>query len=195
MPFEILSATLPPRPTTLAQVLLAGMIGEGDRVIDATAGNGYDTVFLANAVGKTGKVLAFDIQPVAIRSASDRVKDAGLLSRVEFFEKSHAAMAEHAEPGSIAAVMFNLGYLPGEDHEVITKSSETLVALEAAAALIRKGGILSIVCYSGHSGGDDEADAVESWMTGLGARGWRVAKYGALGTKRPAPFLLIGSKG
>jgi tRNA A58 N-methylase Trm61 len=191
----MLKATMPPRPTTLAQVLLSERIEKGDRVIDATAGNGYDTVFLADAVGQAGRVLAFDVQSAAIASAEERVKNAGFSDRVEFFQKSHTTLAEHAEPGTISAVMFNLGYLPGEDHGVVTKSSETIVALDAAAGLIRDGGVLSIVCYSGHPGGDDEAGAVEKWMTLLASRGWRVAKYGALGTKRPAPFLLIAAKG
>jgi tRNA A58 N-methylase Trm61 len=183
----------PPRPTALAQDILRGVIRPGDRVIDATAGNGHDTLFLAECVGQDGKVLAFDVQAKALESARARVAEHA--GRVEFFQESHAGMAARAEPGSVAVVMFNLGYLPGEDHELTTESSETLVALEAAAGLLRPGGVLSVICYPGHPAGAAEAEAVETWMTALTATGWRVAKYGAVGTRRAAPFLLLAAKG
>jgi methylase of polypeptide subunit release factors len=185
---------LPPRPTSLAQQLLAGCVEKGDRVIDATAGNGHDTLFLAELVGESGRVLAFDIQEEAIVSARERIQAAGFSDRVTFHQASHASMADHGSEGSFAAVMFNLGYLPGADHEVAT-GSDTLIALEAATSLLGKGGALSVVCYPGHEGGDAEAAEVERWMAGLPANGWRVAKYGAIGTRRPAPFLLFGVKG
>ena len=182
----------PPRPTALAQEILKPLIGPGDLVIDATAGNGHDTVFLAECVGAAGKVLAFDVQEAALASARLRVGEAGC---VEFFHESHVIMDEHAAAGSVAAIMFNLGYLPGENHELTTESAGTLAALEVAARLLKPGGVLSVVCYPGHPAGAAEAVAVEAWLVGLAANGWRVARYGAVGTKRPAPFLLLAGKG
>ncbi|RYD27278.1 MAG: SAM-dependent methyltransferase, partial [Verrucomicrobiaceae bacterium] len=99
-------------------------------------------------------------------------------------------MGNHASGGTVAVVMFNLGYLPGADHSVAT-GDDTLPALEAAAGLIRGGGVLSVMCYPGHEGGGEEANRVETWMATLPAQGWRVAKYGALGTLKPAPYLLL----
>ena len=183
----------PPRPTRLAWTLLRGAVRDGDLAIDATAGNGHDTVFLAGCVGENGRVLAFDVQAAAIRSASDRVAEAGLSSRVEFLQASHASMAEHAPRGSAAVVMFNLGYLPGEDHQLTTESTETLAALDAAALVLKPGGIISVVCYPGHDAGAGESSAVEAWMAQRAADRWRVAKYAMLGTLRPAPFLLMAA--
>jgi SAM-dependent methyltransferase len=184
-----------PRPTQLAHSILREIIHAGDTVIDATAGNGHDTLFLATCVGREGKVLAFDIQQAAIDSARAHIKRADVDAFVEFHETSHARMADFAEPGSISAVMFNLGYLPGEAHDVTTTSSETLAALAAAAQLLKPGGVISVVCYPGHEGGESEANSAESWLATQTSGGWRVAKYAMLGTKRPAPFLLIASKG
>ncbi len=182
----------PPRPTALAQEILRPLIRPGDLVIDATAGNGYDTVFLAECVGPTGKVLAFDVQEAALASARARV---GETRCVEFFHESHGKMADHAAGESVAVVMFNLGYLPGDDHQLTTQSAETLVALEAAVRLIKLGGALSVICYPGHPAGAAEAEAVERWLTAQAADGWRIARYGAVGTRRPAPFLLLAGKG
>lgn len=181
---------LPPRPTDLAQQILRGIISAGDIAIDATAGNGHDTLFLAEAVGPEGRVLAFDVQEAAVVSSRARITEAGYADRVRFFLQSHSAMADHADAGSVAAIMFNLGYLPGADHSVAT-GDDTITALEAAARLIRGGGVLSVVCYPGHDGGGEEAGRVEAWMAALPAQGWRVARYGALGTLKPAPYLLL----
>jgi ubiquinone/menaquinone biosynthesis C-methylase UbiE len=184
----------PPRPTALAQDLLRPLIRPGDLVIDATAGNGHDTNFLAECVGETGRVLAFDVQHAALVSARERVAAAGLAGRVEFFHESHVHMEAHASPGAVAAILFNLGYLPGEDHELTTEAGETLAALETATRLLQPGGILSVICYPGHPTGAVEALAVETWITPLMSEGWRAARYGAIGTRRPAPFFIVARK-
>ena len=181
----------PPRPTALAQEILKPLIRPGELVIDATAGNGHDTVFLAECVGPAGKVLAFDVQEAALDSARARVGDPGW---VEFFHESHWNMGDHAAAESVAVIMFNLGYLPGENHELTTETNETLAALEVAARLLKPGGVLSVICYPGHPAGAAEAVAVETWMTAQAANRWRIARYGAIGTKRAAPFLLLGAK-
>lgn len=175
-------------------MLLEEFLREGSRVIDATAGNGYDTLFLAEKVGMTGMVTAFDVQAEAIGATRKRLQDAGMEERVRLVQGSHGSMAEHADEGSVAVVMFNLGYLPGADHSIAT-GKDTIAALEAAVRLLGNGGALSVVCYPGHHGGDEEAAGVERWMTDLPSKGWRVVKYGALGTLRPSPFLLFGVKG
>jgi len=77
---------------------------------------------------------------------------------------------------------------------VVTETAATLHGLECAAALLKAGGGLTVVCYPGHPGGASEAAAVESWFAALAARRWRVARYGAIATRRPAPFLLFGLK-
>lgn len=185
---------VPPRPTRLAQMILRDSIQPGDLVIDATAGNGHDTVFLAECVGAMGRVLAFDIQESAISSSREHARNAGLDARVEFHQQSHAAMADHAEAASVSAVMFNLGYLPGENHELTTQSSETLTAIEAAVELLKNRGVLSVVCYPGHDAGGEESRLVEERISSLTDQGWRVAKYAILGTRKPAPFLILGCK-
>lgn len=164
-------------------------------MIDATAGNGYDTIFLAECVGETGCVLAFDVQEAAILSARTRVADAGYSERVGFFQESHEWLDRHVADGSVAAVMFNLGYLPGADHELTTDGTVTLVALEKSGRALKPGGVLSVICYPGHPAGAAEAVAVETWLSVRASEGWRVVKYGALATRRPAPFLLLAGKG
>jgi predicted methyltransferase len=185
---------VPPRPTALARTLLREAIHPGDLVIDATAGNGHDTLFLAECVGPHGSVLAFDIQENAIRATRERLHESGLDSRVRLHHTSHSDMAAYAAQGSVSAVMFNLGYLPGNDHQLTTAATSTLSALYAATCLLKPGGTLSIVCYPGHAEGATEAVEVETWLATLATSGWRIARYALLGTARPAPFLLVARK-
>lgn len=184
----------PPRPTSLAHRILRECITMGDHVIDATAGNGHDTVFLAQCVGDAGCVHVFDVQEAALFATRERLRAAGVEERAVLHHASHAKMAECCEAASVSVVMFNLGYLPGENHGITTLGGETIKALASACGLLKTGGVLSVVCYPGHTEGADEAAAVESWMEEQAANGWRVARYAMVGTLRPAPCLLIASK-
>jgi predicted methyltransferase len=187
-------ARFPPSPTSVARAWVSQMLRPGDTAIDATAGNGHDTLWLAEAVGATGKVLAFDIQAEALDAAAARVAKAGLGERVAFYLESHEGIGEVADPGSVAAVVFNLGYLPGGDHALTTRPATTLAGLNAAIRVLRPGGVLAVVCYPGHEGGDEETHRVELWFRALGGSGAKVARYGAVGTLRPSPLLLLAAK-
>lgn len=184
-----------PKPTALAHSLLAKVLRPGERVLDATAGNGHDTEFLARAVGSDGHVLAIDIQAAALAATRARCHQAGLAGQVTLRQTSHAAVAdEFAQlawpPGCLGAAMFNLGYLPGGEKSHITRTDTTLPALAATLAWLRPGGMLTIVCYPGHPGGDAEARAVEAWAAGLPVAKFLVARYGMLNLASAPPFLL-----
>ncbi|MFN4874571.1 MAG: class I SAM-dependent methyltransferase [Akkermansiaceae bacterium] len=182
----------PPRPTHLLHVLLADIIQPGDTVIDATAGNGHDTVFLAEAVGDAGRVIAIDIQAEAISSTRRVLEEKRFENRVDLHEGSHAELAQYVAKSSVAAIVFNLGYLPGADHAVMTQVDSTLQALAGAVIALKEGGVLAVVCYPGHKGGDVESARVESCLRDL--ENFRLAKYELLSTQRASPFLLIACK-
>lgn len=182
----------PPLPTELLHLLMKSEIAAGDFAIDATAGNGHDTVFLAQAVGETGKVLAIDIQPKAIESTTARLEREGLRDRVILRLGCHTELAGFAGGKRPSAVIFNLGYLPGGDHSVITRPENTLKALDAAAEILRPGGVFAVTCYPGHDGGDEEAAAAESFIASLASL--RTARYGMLAKETPAPFILLSRK-
>ncbi len=150
--------------------LLQSRVAPGDWVVDATAGNGHDTLFLAGLVGAEGRVFAFDVQAPAIESTRARLEAAGVAERCVLCHTSHHTMAGSLPPeaqGRLAAVMFNLGWLPGHDKQCITATTTTLAAVELALAWIREGGLLTVVVYPGHAGGEEEARAVEAWASAL----------------------------
>jgi len=149
----------PFRPLTeVAQELVAATVQAGDTVVDATAGNGHDTLFLARQVGPEGQVFAFDVQQTALESTDQRLRSFGL-SHVTLLHKDHSQFATAlpaALRGKLAAAMFNLGYLPGGEKSITTQPNTTLIALQAAMTWLRPGGLVTLLIYSGHATGQSE---------------------------------------
>ncbi|NNE92079.1 MAG: class I SAM-dependent methyltransferase [Verrucomicrobiales bacterium] len=175
-----------PRATALAHQLVRERLKPGETAVDGTIGNGHDTLFLANLVGKGGKVIGYDVQAEALESAREKVRD---FPQVELIHASHERIRDLAETGlRIDAAMFNLGYLPGGDKLVITQPVSTIAALEAALELGAR--ILTVVVYPGHEGGEEEARTVGEWATGLDQEKYSVVRYAFENQRNAPPFLI-----
>ena len=151
--------------TEKAQTIVRRAVVAGDRLLDATAGNGQDTLFLARTFGPQ-RVLAVDLQQQAIEKTGVLLAQHGIAG-VGLVCGDHAQELERlveqsvdAGMGDFGAVMFNLGYLPGGDHTLVTRADTTIRALTAARSLLRAGGVLTVLCYRGHDGGMEEYAAV-----------------------------------
>lgn len=165
------------RLTEQVHLELEKAVRPSDTAIDATAGNGHDTLALARLVGPGGKVYAIDRQERAIASSRTRLQEAGELAQCALIQADHATMLHSLLPGhhsSVAAITFNLGYLPGGEKDVTTLPESTLCALDAAKCLLKPEGILMVTAYRGHPGGMDEAKQVAAWMHALSPEYWQI---------------------
>lgn len=176
-----------------AHDLLRRALQAGDCALDATAGNGHDTLLLAQCVGAHGHVYAFDVQARALAATQARLQQAGLLDRTTLIADSHAHLQQHVAVGLKAAV-FNLGYLPGSDKTVVTQPTSTVSALEQALDLLLPGGVLVVVIYHGHSGGAAEQQAVEQWCTTLDAQRALAVRYQLVNQGGQPPYVLALEK-
>jgi len=153
--------------TVEAQKMAMSHLVEGSIAIDATVGNGFDTVFLAQHVGESGLVYGVDIQSEAIESAKRKLQQAEMLHRTQLAVMSHANLDDLIHPtdfGQISVAMFNLGYLPFGDKSIVTTASATHQALAHVFNLLRLGGLLSILAYPGHAGGAEESAMISKWI-------------------------------
>jgi len=135
--------------------------------LDATCGNGFDTLFLASLVGTEGRVVAIDIQPQAIEITRNKLNEEKIGPRVALFCGCHSKLDDYLnseEVAEIAVSMFNLGYLPFGNKEIITHKETTLLAIDRAFQRLAPSGILTILSYPGHPGGREEQLAIEAWM-------------------------------
>lgn len=157
----------------ISHEMVSKVVQAGDMVVDATMGNGNDTLFLAKLVGDTGKVYAFDIQTLAIENTKKRLEEAGVAHRAELVMAGHQNLDQYV-PKGIRAVMFNLGYLPKGDHSIGTRAESTIEAIEKSLALLCKEGIIMIVIYYGGDSGFEEKNTVMEYFKGLDCKKYSV---------------------
>ncbi|MER2113512.1 MAG: class I SAM-dependent methyltransferase [Solibacillus isronensis] len=176
-----------------AQTLLEMSVSEGDIAVDATAGNGHDTLFLANLVGDDGYVYAFDVQKEAVDATLHRLLDNALEHRAIVLKDGHENVANYIHK-PVSAAIFNLGYLPGSNHDIVTKPNTTIQAIESLLKLLKVGGMIVLVVYHGHEGGKDERDEVIRYVSDLPQKHVHVLRYEFMNQKNDPPFIIALEK-
>ena len=176
------------RPLHMAHRFLEEVLTPEDVAVDATMGNGHDTLFLAQ---RAGHVIAFDIQEQAITKTSKKIEDAGL-ANVELILEGHEKVDRYVKECKVA--IFNLGYLPSSDKSLITRPSTTLEAIEKLLSSMVVGGRMAIMVYYGHEGGAVEKDAVLEFVETLEQTMFAVMLYKPLNQIHTPPFLIMIEK-
>jgi SAM-dependent methyltransferase len=163
---------------------------DGALAIDATVGNGYDALFLAHRVGPKGKVLGFDVQKAALAGAREILKFVGSLDRVSLLHDSHTRLADYLPPGAaIAGAMFNLGYLPRGNRQIITQPETTVMALRSVLEHLAERGRVTLLVYRGHEGGVPEYREVRQALEQLPEDEWLVEELASTNDSPSAPRL------
>ncbi len=184
------------RLTTAAHEIIKASVSPGDNAIDATAGNGNDTLLLARCTTPRGKVYAFDIQDSAIKRTTDRLSQAKV-ANVSLLKCDHGDMLAAIPTqlhGKVSVVMFNLGYLPGGDLNVTTNGRTSVNAIDIALQLLKAAGVCSILCYRGHPGGEEETQAVRHFLRALPQHTYLVEQHMAHNDTADSPVLFIVRK-
>lgn len=164
------------------------VLRENDLAIDATIGNGNDTLFLCE---NCQFVYGFDIQQKAIEATTALLKENNI-SNYELFNKSHSLISDNVTK-EVAVIMFNLGYLPGHQKQTITTADSTVKAIQSGLRILKKGGLISLVVYTGHKGGLEESAALELVTSQLNSKDYTVLKY-QFTNKKNAPYIIFIEK-
>ena len=161
------------RLTAAAASWIEVALFDGALAVDATVGNGYDTLFLAHRVGPKGKVLGFEVQKAALAGAREILKFTGSIDRVSLIHDSHARLADYLPPGTaIAGAIFNLGYLPRGNRLIITQPETTIAALRAVLEHLAERGRLTLLVYREHEGGLPEYQQIRAFLEQLPVGEW-----------------------
>lgn len=174
------------------------IVKPGDTVIDATCGNGHDTLVMANLALKDsfGTVYAIDLQEKAIESAQKLLQGAlpsMLLHRIRYICGCHSSFPKEIKPGSVSLIVYNLGYLPGSNKSLTTLLNTTKESLVQALDIIKEGGLISITCYPGHPEGEIEEKALLEYVQNLNPRDW-CCTHQRWVNRSAAPSLLLIQK-
>ena len=171
-----------------SKTLITSHIQEDSIVIDATCGNGNDTLFLAEHVPH-GHMYGFDIQESAIQNTAEKIKN---YSNVTLIQDGHENIVEHLDvtkSGMVDAAIFNLGYLPKGDKSIVTTHQTTISAIQNIFDLLNEEGIIILVIYHGHDEGKIERDALMDYLTHLDQKQAHVLQYQFINQKNNAPFI------
>lgn len=173
-----------------SHTLLNCHIKNNDIVIDFTVGNGYDTLFLSKLCSN-GIVFGFDIQENAIKNTNTLLKK-HKVNNVKLILDSHSNIEKYVK-NKINGGIFNLGYLPNGNKNIITTVNTTKIALQKAVSLLKLNGIIVVVCYTGHKGGLKEATEIKKHLTTLDNKTFSVLCYEFI-NKNNCPFILAVTK-
>ncbi len=179
---------------SLQKHFILAHLKEGDTAVDFTMGNGYDTVFLSQTVGKSGRVIAFDIQPDALASTEKNLRKNGCPDNWRLICASHHRAKEFIE-GPIKAGMFNLGYLPGAGRkQVTTMRSTTLPAVQNALEMLGEDSVLLVAVYPGHPEGALEGEELCRYFATLSRFKYSIARFKMLNSPESPFFIVIETK-
>ncbi len=178
LPFGIITSHL-----ALAHQRWGQILREGDSVIDATCGNGKDTLFLAQVIcskGVRGLIIGIDIQKKALDQTQRHLQmnlSGDELNRVHLFHQSHEEFPPLALEHPIRLIVYNLGYLPQGDKELTTLTESTLASLKNGMALLMPEGMISVTCYPGHAEGAKEQENILKWARTLNPEDWKIEVF------------------
>ena len=177
----------------LTHRFLAQRVAPGGLYLDATCGNGHDTLFLCGLAGENGRVIGLDIQPDAVRNTNALLAAHGMAGTGQAYCCDHRELLRYTPPGSADCVIFNFGWLPGADHAIHSTAASTLPALQAGLQALRPGGVLAAVLYSGKVIGTDDKEDALAYFRALPLKEYTVliCEFGNWADTAPLPCFVI----
>ncbi|MBX7065607.1 MAG: class I SAM-dependent methyltransferase [Parachlamydiales bacterium] len=171
----------------LAKETWKQFLKKSDLAIDATCGNGHDTLFLAELCS----VIGLDIQAAAIQNTAELLENHE--KKAVLHRMSHEKIDELPLPHPPRLIVYNLGYLPKGDKKITTMTESTLNSVKKGLEILGPGGALSITCYPGHEEGAREEIALEEWAKSLPSDRWLVCHHKWLNRKGAPSWLWISA--
>ena len=141
--------------------------------VDATLGNGFDSLYLSSLLNEKGTIYGYDIQEQAIINSNKLFKDHNVTNVITKLS-SH----ENIEEDNIDLAIFNLGYLPGFDKSIKTNKETTMKAIKNLLPKMNKDNMLIVIClYVGHEEGFEESIVIDEFVKSLPSNEYMVSKY------------------
>ncbi|MEG6585646.1 class I SAM-dependent methyltransferase [Dendrosporobacter sp. 1207_IL3150] len=177
----------------IAHSLMQFRLSTALNIVDATAGNGKDTLFLAKNSCEDAVVFSFDIQQEAIHNTEILLKKHRLDYKVRLILDNHANLSNYIK-APIDAAVFNLGYLPGGNHEFTTNTTSTMTAMKQVVERLALGGMVSIIAYPGHSAGFEEHTVLRQYLSDLPSSIYTVGCWEMINHVKSPPVLYLIEK-
>ena len=168
--------------TDLSKFLFERYINKNSVAVDATCGNGNDTLHLAS---KSKFVYAFDIQKEALKSAKNLTKE---FNNIKFINDGHENLDKFIKE-NVDLIVFNLGYLPGKNKDITTKYETTLKALKISLKLIKPEKAIIMTVYPGHEEGKRESLFLKEYLKTLDYKKFDIFIHELFNKPNNPPFI------
>lgn len=162
-------------------------------LIDATCGNGKDTLFFAKTLDSQGKIYAFDIQKEAIKNTKNRIEEKEFNINIEYINDGHENIDKYVDE-NVNGIIYNLGFLPGSEKNIKTEKETTITSLNKSLDILANGGLIVVVIYSEHEGGSEEKKAVLDFASNLNYKKYNVLHYHFINQKKTPPEVIAIKK-
>lgn len=139
---------------------LKSHVTKTDTIIDATVGNGYDTLLLSELALQ---VIGFDIQQQAIDLTEQRLQSSNA-NNVTLIHDSFETISNFK---GYKGVVFNLGFLPNGDKSITTLADITLRTVQSIASQMQMNDFILLTAYPGHPEGQKEANYLSEYIKTL----------------------------
>jgi 16S rRNA C1402 N4-methylase RsmH len=167
------------------------ILKQGDTVVDATCGNGYDSIYIAEKIGKAGTLYCFDVQNIAIKKTEESLLQLNEAPTIHLLQESHENLELFVKE-KVDCVYYNLGYLPNSDKSITTNSNSTIQSLKSAFNILKPNGIISMMCYLNHDD-HNEYNQIKIFLLSLNQLEFSIAETNFI-LRKTSPILLVIEK-
>lgn len=165
------------RTTFWVQEILKPYVEKARILVDGTAGNGWDTLYLVKYSSKEARIFSFDIQPDAIENTRNLIEKDNLegLKKVNFVCENHKNFQEHIK-NPIDVAMMNLGYLPNGKKFLTTHVEDSFETIIQLMFKLKLHGAMSITCYPGHPEGKIEYEVISDFLATISSQDFQIMR-------------------
>lgn len=156
-------------------------------LVDATAGNGFDTLFLCE-LSKDNFVYSFDIQKIAVENTK-KILTQNNCTNCRVILDSHENFDNYIEE-EIDVCMFNLGYLPQSDKTIKTNYITSIKAISKVINKLSLCGRIFICAYKLHDNGF-ESNEILNYISKLDNNKYNVLKISLLNKSNMPPEIYV----
>lgn len=180
----------------LTRIYWERYLSTGLKVIDATCGNGLDSLYISKKIlsNDQGNLFCIDIQEKAIQNTRHLLEtnlSPCQFKRISFHQESFELFPPNSHQSDM--IVYNLGYLPGGDKTITTTFEKTLKSLSLALDWLSDGGLISLSCYPGHSRGLLEFEKIHQYLKELNPQKYTICCHDFL-NRTKAPLLILIQK-
>lgn len=170
--------------------VVSEFIKPGFICIDGTIGNGNDSLRLLELLKGEGYLYGFDIQKVAIDNTLKLIKENLTVDNYDLILDSHSNLDKYIDT-EIDFYIMNLGYLPGGNKSLTTKSKTTISFLDKANSILKSSGLGIIVFYVGHEAGLIEAREVYKHLKNYNQKDFNILHLDFMNQRNNPPEIVI----